>query len=196
MWAWAVTQSKNFLGRKDMKMSKRFMVIGGIILLVVLAGFGVFAAWGPAGLSGCGPSFGPCGRGFHHGPWSKGEMAEFVLWRIDSKIEDLKLTPLQKEKYDELRKSVKGHLSSAKKEREKLREVFRSEIAKETPDVTALTKTMKKKIQDVSGVMQSDLDLVASFYGSLDDAQKQKVVSAIRERMAAQGRCWDRGEQR
>lgn len=179
-----------------MKMSKRFMVIGGIILLVVLAGFGVFAAWGPAGLSGCGPSFGPCGRGFHHGPWGKGEMAEFVLWWIDSKIEDLKLTPLQQEKYGELRKSVKGHLSSAKEEREKLREVFRLEIAKETPDVTALMKTMKKKIQDVSGVIQSDLDLVASFYGSLDNAQKQKVVSAIRERMAAQGRCWDREEQR
>jgi Spy/CpxP family protein refolding chaperone len=186
---------QKLLRRNDMKMSKRFMVIGGTILLVVLAGFGVFAAWGPAGWSGCGPSFGPCGRGFHNGPWGKGEMAEFVLWRIDSKIEDLKLTPLQKEKYDELRKSVKGHLSSAREEREKLREVFRSEVTKESPDVAALTKTMKKKIQDVSSVMQTDLDLVAAFYGSLDNTQKQKIMSAIRERMATRGRCMERGEQ-
>jgi hypothetical protein len=179
-----------------MKMSKRFMVIGGIILLAVFAGLGAFAAWGHGGWSGCGPSFGPCGRGFHHGPWGKGDMTEFVLWRIDSKIEDLKLTSPQKEKYDELRKSVKGHLSSAKEEQEKLREVFRSEIAKESPDVAAVTKTMKKKVQDVSGIIQGDLDLVAAFYGSLDNAQKQKVVSAIRERVASRGRCWDREEQR
>ena len=174
-----------------MKIRKRFVVIGVIILMVVLTGFGVFAAWGPARWSGCGPSFGPCGRGFHHGPWGKGEMAEFVLWRIDNKIEELKLTPLQKEKYNELRKNVKGHLTSAKTEREKLREVFRSEITKENPDVAALTKTMKKKIQDVSGIMQADLDLIASFYGSLDNAQKQKVISGIQERMAARSRCWE-----
>jgi hypothetical protein len=59
-----------------------------------------------------------------------------------------------------------------------------------------LTKAIKKKIQDVSGIMQSDLDLIAAFYGSLDNEQKQRVVRGIRERMAARGRCWDREEQR
>jgi hypothetical protein len=63
------------------------------------------------------------------------------------------------------------------------------EAAKEAPDVTGLTKTMKKKIQDVSGIMQNDLDLIAAFYRSLDNTQKQKVVSGIRERMAGRGPC-------
>lgn len=57
----------------------------------------------------------------------------------------------------------------------------------------SLTKIMKKKIQDISGIMQTDLDLIAAFYGSLDNAQKQKVMSAIRERMAAHGRCGEGG---
>ena len=103
------------LRRKGMKIKKRFMVIGGVILLVVLAGFGVFAAWGPGGWSGCGPHFGPWGRGFHHGPFSRGDMHEFVLWKLDSKIEELKLTPIQKEKYGELRTSIKGHFQRQKK---------------------------------------------------------------------------------
>jgi hypothetical protein len=172
-----------------MKIRKRFMVIGGIVLLVVLAGFGAFAAWGPGGWSGCGPSFGPWGRGFHHGPFSRGDMHEFVLWKLDSKIEELKLTPIQKAKYGELRTSINGHFSAAKEERKRLREVFRAEMAKEAPDVAGLTKTMKKKIQDISGIMQSDLDLIAAFYGSLDNEQKQKVVSGIREKMAGRGPC-------
>jgi hypothetical protein len=172
-----------------MKIQKRFMVIGGIILLVVLAGFGVFAAWGPGGWSGCGPQFGPWGWGFHHGPFSRGDMHEFVLWKLDSEMEELKLTPIQKEKYGELRTSIRGHFSAAKEERTRLREVFRAEMTKEAPDVASLTKTMKKKIQDVSGIMQTDLDLIAAFYGSLDNTQKQKVVSGIRERMAGRGPC-------
>ena len=133
--------------------------------------------------------FGPWGRGFHHGPFSRGDMHEFVLWKLDSKMEELKLTPLQKEKYGELRTRIKGHFSAAREERKRLREDFRAEMAKETPDVAGLTKTMKKKIQDVSGIMQTDLDLITAFYGSLDNAQKQKVVSGIREKMAGRGPC-------
>lgn len=174
-----------------MKIRKHFMVIGGIVLLVVLGGVGVFAAWGPGRWSGCDPHFGPCGRGFHHGPWNRGEMAEFALWKLDNKIQDLSLTPLQKEKYGELRKSIRGHFFSAKEERERLRKAFREEIAKETPDVVSLTKTMKKKIHDVSGIMQADLDLIAAFYGTLDNAQKQKMMAGIREKMAGRGPCWE-----
>jgi len=37
--------------------------------------------------------------------------------------------------------------------------------------------------------MQIDLDLIAAFYGSLDNTQKQKVVSGIREKMARKGPC-------
>jgi len=176
-----------------MKIRKRFMVIGGVILLVILSGFGVFAAWGLAGWPGCSPSFGPFGRGFHHGSWDRGEMIEFAFWRLDNRIQDLNLTPIQKEKYDELRKSMKGHFSGANEERVRLRKVFLEEMAKEVPDVVSLTKIMKKKIQDISGIMQTDLDLIAVFYGSLDNAQKQKVMSAIRERMAAHGRCGEGG---
>ena len=161
-----------------MKISKRFVVFGGITLLLIV-------------LSGCGHHFGPWGRGFHHGPWGGKDMSDFVLKRLDSKMEELNLTPVQKEKYNELRTNIKIHLSEAKEDRKKFKETIRAEMTKDTPDVAGLTETMKKKIQDVSGIMQADLDLIASFYGSLDNAQKQKVVSGIRERMAARSRCWE-----
>lgn len=153
-----------------MKTSRRFVVFGSITLLLMV-------------LSGCGSHLGPCGMGFHHGPWGDKGIPDSVLRRLDSKMEDLNLTPAQKEKYSELRTSLKTHLSGAKEDRKKFREAFRAEISKDAPDVAALTEAMKRKIQDVSTIMQGDLDLVAAFYGSLDATQKQKVMAGIRERM-------------
>ena len=37
--------------------------------------------------------------------------------------------------------------------------------------------------------MQNDLDLLASFYSTLDKGQKQQVTAGMRERMAAMDAC-------
>jgi hypothetical protein len=173
-----------------MKMPRRFAVIGGIIVIImVFLGLGIAEVFGAGGKSYCGPHFGPFGGGFHRCHGFDGDMPGFVLKRLDGEIEELNLTPAQKAKYDELRAHSKEDLLAAKEDRKKLREILRNELAKESPDVAALNAMMKKKIEGVSGALQNDLDLLASFYSTLDKGQKQQVMAGIRERMAAMDAC-------
>ena len=166
-----------------MKIRKRFAAIGGtIVVIMVFAGLGIAEG-------GCGRHFGPNGCGFHRWRGFDGDMPGFVLKRLDGKIEELNLTPAQKTKYDELRAELKEHVLAAKEDRKKFRETVRAELAKESPDVAALNAMMKKKIEGVSGSLQNDLDLFASFYSTLDKGQKQKLLAGIRERMAAMDAC-------
>jgi Spy/CpxP family protein refolding chaperone len=173
-----------------MRIQRRFAVIGGaILILMVFAGLGITEVFGAGGKSCCGTHFGLFGGGFHRCHGFGGDMSGFVLKRLDGKIEELNLTPAQKTKYDELRARLKANLSAATEDREKFRETVRNELAKESPDVAALNAMMKKKIEGVSGALQNDLDLLASFYSTLDKGQKQQVTAGIRERMAAMGAC-------
>jgi hypothetical protein len=164
-----------------MKIQRRFAAIGGTMVIIM-----VFAA---LGLGGCGPHFGPFGGGFHRCRGFDGDMPGFVLKRLDGKIEKLNLTPAQKTKYDELRAHLKEQLLAAKEDRKKFRETVRNELTKESPDVAVLNAMMKKKIEGVSGALQNDLDLLASFYSTLDEGQKQQVMAGIRKRMAAMDAC-------
>ena len=91
-----------------MKIQRRFAVIGGTILIImVFAGLGIAEVFGAGGKSCCGPHFGPFGGGFHRCHGFGGDMPGFVLKRLDGKIEELNLTPAQKTKYDELRAHLK-----------------------------------------------------------------------------------------
>ena len=173
-----------------MKIQRRFAVIGGtIVIIMVFLGLGIAEVFGAGGKSCCGPHFGLLGGGFHRCQGFDGDMPGFVLKRLDGKIEALNLTPAQKTKYDELRAHLKEHLLAVKGDRKKFKEIVRNELAKESPDVDALNAMMKKKIEGVSGALQNDLDLVASFYSTLDEGQKQQVMVGIRKRMAAMDAC-------
>lgn len=173
-----------------MKIHRRFAVIGGtIVIVMVFAGLGIAEAFGAGGKFGCGPHFGPNGCGFHRCCGFGGDMPGFVLKRLDGKIEQLNLNPAQKTKYDELRAHLKEHLLAAKKDKKKFKEIVRNELAKESPDVAALNAMTKKKIEDVSESLQNGLDLLASFYSTLDKGQRQQVMAGIRERMAAMDAC-------
>lgn len=160
-----------------MKTRKRFYIVGGSILLIILlAGFGLVAAldnsWG---------GFHP-GRGFHHG-FDKKDIAEFMLWRMDKKMKDLNLSGGQQEKYNQIRSNIEKHLTKGMDDRKMMLDTFHGEMSKEKPDVRLLVDMIKKKIDELSGLMGENLDLVAGFYESLDDDQKNKVLNAIRERM-------------
>jgi hypothetical protein len=166
-----------------MKTKKRFMVVGGIILGMLLSGAAAVEAWGPGGWRGC-------GGWFHHGFHGGKDMPDAVLRHMDKKVGELNLTAAQKVKYDELRASIKTHLSEAVEDHKALRESLYGEMAKEVPDVAVLVEKMKVKVQDVSTIMQKNMNLAAAFYGSLDDNQKKQVVSEIKKRMAKHSR-WE-----
>jgi hypothetical protein len=176
-----------------MKIQRRFAIIGGTIVIIM-----AFAVMGIAGVFGggkfrCGPHFGPFGGGFHRFHGFDGNMPGFLLKRLDGRMGELNLTPAQNTKYDEIRAHLKEQLLAAKEVRMKFKEIVRNELAKELPDVAALNAMMKKKIEGVSGALQNDLDLFASFYSALDESQKQKVMAGIRGRMAAMDACREEG---
>jgi Spy/CpxP family protein refolding chaperone len=163
-----------------MKSKKRFAVVAGAAgIIMVLMGLGIAEAFGGG--------FHPCHR-FGR------DMPAFMLKRLDKKVEELKLTPDQKAKYDELRGQLKANFTAAKEDREKFRETVRTELAKESPDIAALTGMMKKKVEGFSANVQNDLDLFASFYSTLDKDQQKKVTADISKRMAAMDKC--RGEKK
>lgn len=173
-----------------MKTQRRFAVIGGTILIIMFfAGLGIAELFAAGGDSSFGPHFGPFSGRFHrcHGPG--GDMPGFVLKRLDRKVKELNLTPDQQAKYDELRAQLKERMLAAKEDRLNFRETVRNELSKELPDVAALNAMMKRKIENVSGALQGGLDLFADFYSTLDEGQKQKVLSGIKKNMAAMDAC-------
>jgi hypothetical protein len=117
-----------------------------------------------------------------------------MLKRLDAKVQELNLTPVQQAKYDDLRAHVKEQLLAAKEGRRQFRDVARNELAKDVPDIAALNAMMKQKIGRGSAALQNDLDLFTAFYSTLDEGQKQKVVAGVRKRMALRDACRE-GEQ-
>ncbi len=157
-----------------MKTRKRYFVFGGIVLVVMLlAGFGLVAA--------CGPCRGFQG-GFHPGLHQK-HFLDFVLWRLDKGVEELNLTEPQKEKYGKLKEEIKTRLKELMNERKRWREELQTEMSKENPDVRVLSDSVKQRIERFSGFMEENLDLLVTFYETLDQQQKEKILAMVRERM-------------
>ena len=121
-----------------MKTRKRFYIVGGSILLIMLlTGFGLVAAldnsWG---------GFHPM-RSFHHG-FDKKDIAEFILWRMDKKMKDLNLSGEQQEKYNQIRSNIDKHLTEGMDGRKMMINTFHGEMSKEDPDVRLLVDMIKK----------------------------------------------------
>jgi hypothetical protein len=161
-----------------MKISKKTYMIGGSVLLILLfTGFGLVAALEPWG------GFHPR-RGFHHG-FDHKDIAEFLLWRMDKKMKALNLSEEQQEKYNQIRSNIEKQLTEGMDDRKMMMDTFQREMSRENPDVRLLAGMVKTKIDEVSGMMNENLDLVVGFYESLNEAQKNEVLNAIRERMEA-----------
>ena len=162
---------------------KRYFIIGGIVLLIMLlTGVGLVAAWGPGRCFDRGFHTGFHGRGFHPRFHSR-DFSDFILWRLEKKMEDLNLTDLQKEKFEEIKGKIETQLKAGMDDRKRMIEEFHTEINKEDPDVKALAEKVKKKMEEISGFMDENLDLIVEFYETLDDTQKNKILDSIRERM-------------
>jgi hypothetical protein len=166
-----------------MNRKKGFIVAGisvAAVLVIVLVGSMVAQAWGPARWAGGG--FHHCGWG-HPGLGGGKTMMDFVLWRMDDTTKGLNLTPTQKEKYDKLRSSLTSHGAIMTEEHKALRADVHAEMTKEIPDIAMVTPKLKKAISDISMDIQANIDLVTDFYGSLDNSQKKKVMSSIKDKM-------------
>jgi hypothetical protein len=100
-------------------------------------------------------------------------------------MKELNLTEGQQDKYNQIRSNVEKHLTEGMDDRKAMRETFHSEMSKDEPDMRLLVNMMKEKINEVSGLMGENLDLVVGFYESLNVDQKNKILNEIRDRMEA-----------
>ena len=157
-----------------MKTKKKYFIIGGIVLFaILLTGFGLVAAWGPCG---------GFDRGFHPGFHNK-DFSEFILWRLDKRVEELDLSETQKGKYEEIKGKIETQLNEGMDDRKRLMEELQVEINKENPDLKILTESIKKRIKRISAFMEGNLDLFVDFYKNLDEEQKDRIMATIREKM-------------
>jgi len=163
--------------------NKVFIGSGSALLLMLLAGYGWVSAYGPwCDFGGRFP-----GR-FHNramdwGPRHK-DVSEFILWRMDKKARELNLTEAQEAKYEALKDTIVSHLSEGFEERRAFKAQVQAELSRENPDLSGLIQSVKLRINEFSGVLDKNLDLLADFYDSLDTVQKEKINREIKERMA------------
>lgn len=157
---------------------KKYFIVGSIVLLIVLfAGFGLVAARGPCrGFH----------RGFHPGFHDK-DVLEFILWRLDKRVEGLNLSEAQKGKYEEMKGKLETRFKEHRDERKRFMEELQTAMKKEDPDVKLLSESVKKRIEHFSDFMEGNLDLFVQFYQNLDKEQKEKMMATIRKKMK---RCW------
>jgi Spy/CpxP family protein refolding chaperone len=166
----------NIKPRKEKIMGKRkkYFVVGGIVLLIVVfTGFGLVAARGPC--RGFHRGFHP---GFHHK-----DVSEFVLWRLDKGVEELDLSEAQKGKYEEMKGKLQTRFKEHREDRKRFIEELQTAMNKEGPDVRVLSESLKTRMERFSDFMQGNLDLFVEFYEILDQGQKEKIMSTVRERM-------------
>jgi hypothetical protein len=171
-------QPKTKKGEKIMgKRKKYFIAVSIVLLIVLLMGFGLVAARGP-----CRGFHGGFHRGFHPGFHHK-DVSEFILWRLDKRVEGLNLSEAQKGKYDEIKGKLETRFKEHRDERKRFMEELQTEMSKEDTDVKVLSESVKKRIERFSGFMEGNLDLFVEFYETLDHEQKEKIMATIRKKM-------------
>ena len=155
------------------KRKECFVVVGIVLLIVLFTGFGLVAARGPCrGFN----------RGFHPGLHDK-DVLEFILWRLDKRVEGLDLSEAQKGKYEEMKGKLETRFKEHRDDRKRFMEELQTAMNKEDLDVKALSESFKKRIERFSDFMEGNLDLFVEFYETLDKEQKDKIMATIRKKM-------------
>lgn len=117
--------------------------------------------------------------------WYKHYDAEWIVKKIDKRIEklDLNLTEEQKVKLNALKGKIVEHVNSRRNTWEKMMKLFKEESDKDTPSFDGLVASFKENHAKRSRGIDEIADLLNDFYLSLDSVQKKKVVEALRSKV-------------
>ena len=147
-------------------MSKRgkIMILGGSILLLLLAG---------AGLA--------IGEAYQNSPFKKGPA--YFLEKMDAGAYELNLTPAQREKFEGLKAGIKESMEKGRREGREMFGRIKDELGKDEPDMNLVASLMKTQMTDIQTRIGAGIDRFAEFYGALDGKQKELVLAKAREHM-------------
>ena len=165
-------------------MSKRKKIITGtlILTLAIVAGIGATVACGPKGSWARGFPSGSHGMGCHPGPHG-GDIADFILWKMDRHVKELNLSDDQKKAYEKSKKEIRAGIAEAIERKKHFHRIVHEEMDKENPDINALAGLMKQRAQHIPDMVSRPIDLFLNFYNLLDENQKAKVIEMFRSRM-------------
>ncbi len=152
-----------------MSRKKKTLIIAISVLVPVLAVGGALAGWGAS-------------------RWCGGITPDFILARIDDRVEDLNLNKAQKRQYQELRARFKAQLEQGFAGRRALMSRLQAELNKPTPDMAAAAGLIKQRLNRLPARFGAGIDIWVDFYNILTPEQQQRVLKKMRRRMA-----WHRG---
>ena len=162
---------------------KKALGMGGVALS--LLGLGLFVG----NLAGCGPQRFSDGRedswwnhGYRHAGFRAPGFVHFEN-HLDEKVEELKLSDSQKEQYNALKLELKTKLKTGFEKRKQFMKEIETEINKQNADLNAVAALLKQKLNEFPAMMEGYVDLFTSFYNMLDEAQQEKVLEGIREKL-------------
>jgi hypothetical protein len=157
-----------------MKIRKKYLIIGGVILLVgLLAGLGVTVASGPHSTWGCG----------FHSRFHSEDIADFISWKMDKRVEELNLNEGQMQEYEKIKGEVMVNITEAVEEKKEIHRIIHEEMSKDKPDMNAIANLVKERIKNMPDLIGKNLDLFLKFYGTLDEDQKARLIEKFRLRM-------------
>ena len=163
--------------------TRKKVVIGALILsLAVVVGIGATMAYGPKGSWARGFPSGSHGMGCHPGPHG-GDIADFILWKMDRHVKALNLNDAQKKEYEKSKEEIRAGIAEAVERKKDFHRIVHEEMDKENPDLNALAGLMKERAQNIPDMVSKPIDLFVNFYNLLDENQKTRVIEMFRARM-------------
>jgi len=165
-------------------MSRRKKIIMGTLTLTlaIVVGIGATIAYGPKGSWARGFPPGFHNMGCHPGPHG-GDIADFILWKMDRHVKELNLNDVQKKEYEKTKEEIRAGIAEAIERKKDFHRIVHGEMDKEDPDINALAGLMKERAQNIPDMVSKPIDLFVNFYNLLDENQKAKVIEMFRARM-------------
>jgi Spy/CpxP family protein refolding chaperone len=146
---------------------KKILTVGSAILAVVLlSGFG----W----------------RG-GHGGWGRDpeRMKQFVTWRLDDKLEDLKATEAQKKSIHGIKDRLFEDGKQVMAGQQAAREEAFTQLSSERPDAAKLHALVDERFEAMRALAHKATDAALEAHKVLTPEQRKALADEYRERMEA-----------
>ena len=111
----------------------------------------------------------------------RGKFSQFVIGRLDAKIDKLNLSDSQQEKYEEIKSNIKARAEVIGNERKDVFSKIKEEFSKENPDMGETLTYLRETSRSGPDLMGELLDYFEEFYAILDEEQKAKFTGMVKD---------------